>query len=167
MRGRPSSPRLLRRTGFARPFLSFPQPNVTSNLDPEIQRADHRQGGGGTQPILQKARKCFQLKILTSNSYRLKILQTIFADPAPVKAFRGVGEGGIPQFSPTFPKRERSNALSARLFSTIFSGGFPQEAYRLPSRVLPSRARAGWFGSHKPCKARLPRFPRRTRSAQE
>ena len=48
--------------------------------------------------MVQKACKSFKVKILTSNPYALKILQTIFAAPAPVKAFRGWGEGGPPQF---------------------------------------------------------------------
>jgi hypothetical protein len=52
--------------------------------------------------MLQKARKSFKLKILTSNPYALKILQTIFAAPAPVKAFRGMGGGGVPLNSENF-----------------------------------------------------------------
>ena len=44
-------------------------------------------------------RKSFKVKILTSNPYALKILQTIFANPAPVKAFSGGGgRGGTPRF---------------------------------------------------------------------
>jgi hypothetical protein len=31
---------------------------------------------------------------MTSNPLALKILQTIFANPAPVAAFKGWGEGG-------------------------------------------------------------------------
>jgi hypothetical protein len=31
---------------------------------------------------------------LTSNPLAFKILQTIFANPAPLKAFQGVGGGG-------------------------------------------------------------------------
>ena len=54
-------------------------------------------------PTLEKARKSFKVKILTSNSYALKILQTIFATPAPVKAFRGVGGGGYPPIPRIFP----------------------------------------------------------------
>jgi len=40
---------------------------------------------------------------LTFNPNELKILQTLFAKPAPVKGFERVGEGGIP-LSPDFPK---------------------------------------------------------------
>lgn len=39
----------------------------------------------------------FVFKILTSKIFDIKILQTLFADPAPVKAFRGWGEGGTPR----------------------------------------------------------------------
>jgi len=98
--------------------------HVTSNLDPETQRADHRQGGGGIQPTLQKARKFFQLKILTSNPYGLKILQTVFADPAPVKAFQGVGGGGVPPLSPIFPKREASKSYLHSPHLNCFFGSF-------------------------------------------
>jgi hypothetical protein len=40
-----------------------------------------------------KSSKWFGINILTSNPKALKILQTIFAMPAPVKAFKGWGEG--------------------------------------------------------------------------
>ncbi len=43
----------------------------------------------------QKRGKCSVFKILTSNSLALKILQTHFANPAPVAAFRGVGGRGV------------------------------------------------------------------------
>ena len=43
-------------------------------------------------------RKSFVVKILTSKSYGLKILQTIFVKPAPVKGFEACREGGYPQF---------------------------------------------------------------------
>jgi len=33
--------------------------------------------------------KSFVLKILTSKPFDIKILQTLFADPAPSKVFRG------------------------------------------------------------------------------
>jgi hypothetical protein len=42
-------------------------------------------------------RNSFALKILTLKSSAIKILQTLFANPAPSKLFRGMGGGGIPQ----------------------------------------------------------------------
>jgi hypothetical protein len=62
---------------------------VTSNLDLNWKKADHRQGDSGTCQASQEGCKFFVIKILTCNSLRLKILQTIFADPAPVKPFKG------------------------------------------------------------------------------
>jgi hypothetical protein len=53
--------------------------------------------------MVETARNSFKVKIMTCNPYALKSLQTIFAAPAPVKAFRGMGEGGyssIPEISP-------------------------------------------------------------------
>ena len=62
----------------------FPQPNlVTSDLALHKKKADHRQGVSGTGISREKARKFFVVKILTSNPYALKILRTIFANPAP------------------------------------------------------------------------------------
>jgi hypothetical protein len=52
------------------------------------KRVEHGQGGGGTQGGHETARKFFVINILTSKPLRLKILQTIFAKPAPVKAFK-------------------------------------------------------------------------------
>ena len=73
----------------------FPQPSlVTSNLDPRIQKADHPQRGSGSSSDGEKSRNSFVLKILTYKPLGLKILQAIFADPAPVAAFRGVVGGG-------------------------------------------------------------------------
>jgi hypothetical protein len=89
-------PELSRRVGFARDSLSrFPHRDVTSNLDPRIQTADHLQGGGGTRRNREPASKSSVLKILTSKPLALKILRAIFAKPAPVKAFRGGGGRGV------------------------------------------------------------------------
>jgi hypothetical protein len=77
---------------------------VTSNLDFKSQSADHRQGGGGRRQIRARGYKSFVFNILTSNPLGLKILQTIFANPALVKAFRGVEEGGYLSTSTLLPK---------------------------------------------------------------
>ena len=76
---------------------TFPHPDVTSDLDAKNQRADHRQGGGGAIGNRERGANSFVVKILTSKPLGLKILQTIFAKPAPVAAFRGVGAGGYPE----------------------------------------------------------------------
>jgi hypothetical protein len=105
---------------------SFPQSVVTSNLDPGIQRADHRQGGGGICRIREQGPNSFVLKILTSKSQWLKILQSIFANTSPVKAFRGMGGGGVPHSTRDFPgmklTRERPlRALIQEFFQEIFT----------------------------------------------
>jgi hypothetical protein len=76
---------------------------VTSDLAREFHKADHCQGESGPRTTRYKARKFFEIKILTSHPSALNILQTIFANPAPVKAFKGVGGGGIPR-KQGFPK---------------------------------------------------------------
>jgi len=77
---------------------------VTSNLDHKSQEADHRQGGGGTRNHREKVRKSFIVKILTSKPLGLKILQTLFANPAPLAAFRGWEGGGYTLKSKIFPE---------------------------------------------------------------
>lgn len=62
-----------------------------------------------TSIVGEKADKFFVVKILTCKPLRLKILQSIFADPAPVKAFRGVGGGGYPKFLPISQNETHSN----------------------------------------------------------
>src|ERR1019366_10571815 len=85
---------------------------VTSNLDLQIQRADHRQGGGGLRKNRESGPKSFVVKLLTSKPLRLKILQSIFANPAPVKPFRRVGKGGYPTRSPGFPGTKHARDAS-------------------------------------------------------
>jgi hypothetical protein len=98
------------------PFPGFPQPNVTSNLDLKIQRADHSRGGGGAGRNPERGSNSIVLKILTSKPLGLKILQTIFANPAPVAAFRGVGgEGDTPE-NHDFPKTDSPKSASRRQF---------------------------------------------------
>jgi hypothetical protein len=102
----------------------FPQRRVTSNLNPEIQSADHRQGGGGIRRNPGQGLNSLVLKILTSNPQALKILQAIFANPAPVKAFRRVGGGGTPRNQNFFPIRPSQKPREKRrrqgLFHTVF-----------------------------------------------
>jgi hypothetical protein len=89
----------------------FPQAIVTSALVQEIQRADHCQGGGGVQEIRGAAPNSFAVKILTSKSNGLNILQGSFAKPAPIKAFRGGGPGGYltnPQISQNETRLQRT-----------------------------------------------------------
>ena len=90
---------------------TFPQPDsVTSNLAVNKKKADHGQGVSGRNTIREKATKLFVVKILTSKALWLKILQTIFAKPAPVKAFRAGGGGGYPQTGTTQKERVASEA---------------------------------------------------------
>jgi hypothetical protein len=85
---------------------------VTSNLDPGIQTADDRQGGGSARRNPEPDSNSFVLRIMTSKLLGLKILQTIFANPAPVAAFSGWGRGGTPQNRWFFPKRTSPKRLS-------------------------------------------------------
>jgi len=62
---------------------------VTSNLAAHLKQADYRQGGGGIGSYRNRGPKSFDVKILTSKLFDIKILQTLFAGPAPVKAFEG------------------------------------------------------------------------------
>jgi hypothetical protein len=80
---------------------------VTSDLALNFWKADNDQGGGGAPDYHRTHRKFFVIKILTSNSLALKILQTLFAEPAPVKPFRGVGGGGYLKISAFFPNGTR------------------------------------------------------------
>ena len=64
-------------------------PLVTSNLVPltELARSWSRPRQSGE--IRSQPSKLFVLKILTSKLFDIKILQTLFAEPAPSKTFRG------------------------------------------------------------------------------
>jgi hypothetical protein len=68
--------------------------HVTSDLVLLIESVHHRQGGGGATNYRDKGPKSFVVKILTSKLFNIKILRAIFADPAPIKAFKEVEEGG-------------------------------------------------------------------------
>src|SRR5579862_7460316 len=74
----------------------FPQADVTFNLALPPKRADSDQGGGGVCGSREKDRNSFVVKILTSKPLALKILQTLFANPAPVRRSSRGGGGGIP-----------------------------------------------------------------------
>ena len=49
----------------------------------------------------------FVFKILTSKIFDIKILQTLFAKPAPSKTFREYGGGGVPRFRIQFPNPQQ------------------------------------------------------------
>ena len=74
----------------------FHSQRVTSALAVYLQLAHHCQGKGSRVSPGKNARKSFVVKILTPKPLALKILQTIFAKPAPSKLFRGWGRGGTP-----------------------------------------------------------------------
>jgi hypothetical protein len=86
------------------------------------QKAEDGQGGGGTHPRHENVSKSFVFRILTAKSYALKILQTIFAPPAPVKDSRGVGEGGTLKTHHFSAKCKRSSAAKLIPPSVYFAG---------------------------------------------
>jgi hypothetical protein len=66
------------------------------------------------------------LKILTSKPFAIKILQTLFANPAPRKPFRGRGGGGYLESNEILPRISPSIALENGNASQIISNKFPQ-----------------------------------------
>jgi len=64
-----------------------------------------------TQPH-RRGPKSIVFKILTSKLFDIKILRTLFVNPAPSKVFRGSGGGGAPfegMVKAVFPKLDRSS----------------------------------------------------------
>ena len=78
----------------------------------------------GTGIPLQEAGKFFVIKILTSNPLGLKILQSIFVEPAPVKAFREGGGRGTLAFN-VFPKRNCRGTFDRTPQANYFFDTFP------------------------------------------
>jgi hypothetical protein len=66
------------------------------------------------------SRKSFALKILTLKSSAIKILQTLFANPAPRKPFRGREEGGYLESNEILPKISPSIALENGTHPRLF-----------------------------------------------
>jgi len=144
----------------------FPQAIVTSSLVREIQRADHCQGGGGRRTGFEKRHKWLVIKILTYNPLRLKILQTSFANPAPVKAFRGGGGGGPPRFHRSPKTKLTDNHVARALNKEFFRGRgkfsrtgndgktkrqrkeIPDEALEETGRARPQRLRKSYQRVH-------------------
>ena len=106
----------------------FPHPHVTSNLATPSKKADHVRAGGSIERACEKARKSFIVKILTRKPLGLKILQRIFANPAPVGAFRGVGEGGYIRKRLNFPKRSSSKLHPLSFIFKFFSIPIPKSS---------------------------------------
>jgi hypothetical protein len=75
---------------------------------------------------LAQHHKSFGINILTSKSNALKVLQAIFAKPAPVKVFREVGTGGVPLQWKKFPPKVTPNIRNAWVHQDIFHGKYPQ-----------------------------------------
>jgi hypothetical protein len=63
--------------------------------------------------------------ILTSKFFDINILQALFANPAPIKAFRGHEGGGIPPIPAIIPK-------PGTLAPQFISARNPQPAYSTP-----------------------------------
>jgi hypothetical protein len=78
--------------------------HVTSDLAAHAKQADDGQGGGGIDQYRDTGHNSRVFKILTSKLFDIKILQTLLAAPAPVKAFRGVGGGGYTARTQIFPE---------------------------------------------------------------
>jgi hypothetical protein len=70
-------------------------------------------------PLAKEPARPFEIKILTPNPKALKILPSNFAEAAPVKAFRGVGEGGPPEYA-HFPKMNPGKIRAPETKPTIF-----------------------------------------------
>jgi len=104
--------------------------DVTSNFASQIKKADHCRRGGSTRTERRKRRKSIVLKILTCKLFAIKILQTLFANPAPIKPSE-VGGRGVPS-PPRFPKLRRAQHAVKTLHGNIMCGGFAQ-AGRSPS----------------------------------
>jgi hypothetical protein len=70
------------------------------------------------------------VKILTSKLFDIKILPTLFADPAPVKAFRKVGgEGGYPR-KHKFSWNETASGATFACNSQVFFREISTKAFR-------------------------------------
>ena len=102
-------------------------PSVTSDLVRRERCADHCRGRRSNERLPRKTIKSLRIKILTSNPFTLKILRTLFAKPVPVKAFRGVGEGGYLRNGEKFLVRrvpqERLKAVPVDIFFVQISTG--------------------------------------------
>ena len=84
------------------PKNRFPHPAVTSNLAPHLKSAHHDRGEGSIGKSHNNDPKPFVVKILTSKPSAIKILHTLFANPAPSKLLQGQGGGGVPPKSILF-----------------------------------------------------------------
>lgn len=94
--------------------------DVTSDLAFHSQRSRSLPRANSKRSDRENDRKPFVIKILTSNPLRLKILQAIFAKPAPVKAFQRVGGGGYPSKARISQNGSRPRALIRASRQTFF-----------------------------------------------
>ena len=144
-------------------FHSRRRSHVTSALAPGTKQAHPRQGGDGRRRLKKIPYKSFGIKILTSNPYALKILQTHFAKPAPIKAFREGRGRGVPQNPNRFPNRNLQNVPPQSQVQKIFSVSDLKENLVIPSeseepapRFLSFRAKRGTCCSSPRA---VPRYP--------
>jgi hypothetical protein len=112
------------------PKNRFPHPAVTSNLAPHLKSAHHDRGEGSIGKSHNNDPKPFVVKILTSKPSAIKILHTLFANPAPSKLLQGQGGGGgtskVDPFSHSVPSHQ-----------TIVGKFFPPEKSTSPYWFLP------------------------------
>jgi len=92
---------------------------LTEDFKPQIMAKE-----GFVRRMHEPTRNSFIFKILTSKPLGLKILQTIFANPAPVAAFRGLAGGGYPLKSGVFPKWTRRKSSHKHCSPEFFFAGF-------------------------------------------
>jgi hypothetical protein len=98
----------------------FHSPLVTSNLafTPTIARS-WTSRTERSQPRL-RGPKSLVFKILTSKLVAIRILQTLFVNPAPSKGFKDQGGGGYPPKAPMSakPKTRRTNYFAKKSTTT-------------------------------------------------
>jgi hypothetical protein len=92
---------------------------LPSNLVIHRQKSRSCSRRSGSCGDREKRRKSFVVKILTSKLLAIKILQSIFADFAPVKGFRRRGGGGA-LGTRSFPKMNSLTNQRSRLTINIF-----------------------------------------------
>jgi hypothetical protein len=88
--------------------------------------ADDGHGEASARLSSSKRYKSRIFKILTPNAFAFRILQTLFAKPAPVKPFAGVGGEGDTPCGNHFPKRTSLERPAQQRTSDYFFARYPQ-----------------------------------------
>ena len=109
--------------------------DVTSALALRMKRADYCQGGSSRSQGQSRPCNSFGIKILTSNPYALKILQTHFVEPAPGKAFAEGRERGDPKPKPIPKSKPSEKSRRNRKFKKYFQ-------FQISKKILSFRAKS-------------------------